>query len=491
MARRPRLRRTGRQKLDIPLHVVDLSADYRTRVVDYMFSEYEKGRTPNPDVLCNREIKFDVFLREALRLGADFVATGHYCRKAEETLPDGRTIYKLLAGTDPNKDQSYFLCQLSQEQLRYALFPVGALLKPEVRRIAAEQGLATAKRKDSQGICFVGKIDLPAFLQQKLASKRGNVHEILPTWPKYGPKARIPAGTPDAGQAIPAPASPAAGHSAPMSSANTPAANTPAGIGQTVTSPASKPISAAGRPDGDPPLPGRTARGRRTPHNRTARSTGRPVALHRPRRQEDRRARRGALLHHRPAQRDSASAGARNRCSSSPPTPYRTSSMSAKATATPACGDRHCISPPARYTGSTPRARCRQAIAPASASASATASPCRRPRSSSATREATSSSTPPAGHHTGAVRRMVRRRRAGRFGGDLGIIPLQPGFSPETPIIRISGKVGLLSATQSCTFGGKNFFCEFRHVLFSAKSTKNSPTDASPASGALTLETGA
>ena len=169
------------KKLDIPLHVVDLSADYRTRVVDYMFSEYEKGRTPNPDVLCNREIKFDVFLREAFRLGADFVATGHYCRKAEETLPDGRTIYKLLAGADPNKDQSYFLCQLSQEQLRYALFPVGDLLKPEVRRIAAEQGLATAKRKDSQGICFVGKVDLPAFLQQKLASKRGNVHEILPT----------------------------------------------------------------------------------------------------------------------------------------------------------------------------------------------------------------------------------------------------------------------------------------------------------------------
>ena len=198
------------KKLDIPLHVVDLSADYRTRVVDYIFSEYEKGRTPNPDVLCNREIKFDVFLREALRLGADFVATGHYCRKAEETLPDGRTIYKLLAGADPNKDQSYFLCQLSQEQLSRALFPVGGLLKPEVRRIAAEQGLATAKRKDSQGICFVGKVDLPAFLQQKLASKRGNVHEILPTWPKYGPKARIPAGTPDAGQAIPAPASPAA-----------------------------------------------------------------------------------------------------------------------------------------------------------------------------------------------------------------------------------------------------------------------------------------
>ena len=162
------------RKLDIPLHVVDLSADYRTRVVDYM--------------LCNREIKFDVFLREALKLGADYVATGHYCRKAEERLPDGRTLYRLLAGTDPNKDQSYFLCQLSQEQLSRALFPVGGLLKPEVRRIAAEQGLATAKRKDSQGICFVGKVDLPTFLQQKLAPKRGNVHEILPSWPKYTPR---------------------------------------------------------------------------------------------------------------------------------------------------------------------------------------------------------------------------------------------------------------------------------------------------------------
>lgn len=173
------------RKLDIPLHVADLSAEYRTRVVDYMFAEYERGRTPNPDVLCNREIKFDVFLREALALGADYVATGHYCRKTEERLPDGRTVYRLLAGSDPNKDQSYFLCQLSQEQLRYALFPVGGLLKPEVRRIAEEQGLATARRKDSQGICFVGKVDLPVFLQQKLASKRGNIHEILPSWPKY------------------------------------------------------------------------------------------------------------------------------------------------------------------------------------------------------------------------------------------------------------------------------------------------------------------
>ena len=173
------------RRLDIPFHTVDLSAEYRRRVVDYMFSEYERGRTPNPDVLCNREIKFDVFLKEALKLGADFVATGHYCRRAEETAPDGTTVYRLLAGVDPNKDQSYFLCQLSQEQLSRAIFPIGHLLKPEVRRLAAEQKLATAKRKDSQGICFVGKVDLPVFLQQKLAAKRGNVHEIRADWPKY------------------------------------------------------------------------------------------------------------------------------------------------------------------------------------------------------------------------------------------------------------------------------------------------------------------
>ena len=173
------------KKLDIPLHIVDLSKEYRTRVVDYMFAEYERGRTPNPDVLCNREIKFDVFLREALKLGAAYVATGHYCRKEVVAGEGGAPLYRLLAGSDPNKDQSYFLCQLSQEQLSRALFPVGGLLKPEVRRIATEQGLATAKRKDSQGICFVGKVDLPLFLQQKLAAKRGNVHEILPSWPKY------------------------------------------------------------------------------------------------------------------------------------------------------------------------------------------------------------------------------------------------------------------------------------------------------------------
>lgn len=172
------------KKLDIAFRVVDLSEQYKARVVDYMFSEYEKGRTPNPDVLCNREIKFDVFLKEALKLGAEAVATGHYCRKTERT-ENGHTIYSLLAGSDPNKDQSYFLCQLSQEQLKYALFPIGHLLKSEVRKIAEEQGLATAKRKDSQGICFVGKVDLPVFLQQKLAAKEGNVHEILPTWKKY------------------------------------------------------------------------------------------------------------------------------------------------------------------------------------------------------------------------------------------------------------------------------------------------------------------
>ena len=173
------------KRLDIPLHVVDLSEEYRRRVVDYMFAEYERGRTPNPDVLCNREIKFDVFLKEALRLGADYVATGHYCRRDEVVGEDGSVQYRLLAGSDPNKDQSYFLCQLSQEQLSRAMFPVGGLLKPEVRRIAEEQHLATAKRKDSQGLCFVGKVDLPLFLQQKLEKRKGNIHEILPSWRGY------------------------------------------------------------------------------------------------------------------------------------------------------------------------------------------------------------------------------------------------------------------------------------------------------------------
>jgi tRNA-specific 2-thiouridylase len=162
------------KKLGIPFHVVDLSEHYRKRVVDYMFAEYEKGRTPNPDVLCNREIKFDMFLSKALELGADYVATGHYCRK-DIVKKEGNRYYRLLAGSDPNKDQSYFLCQLNQDQLAKSLFPIGHLMKPQVREIARQQELVTAERKDSQGICFVGKVDLSVFLQQKLEPKQGNV----------------------------------------------------------------------------------------------------------------------------------------------------------------------------------------------------------------------------------------------------------------------------------------------------------------------------
>jgi len=165
------------KKLEIPFHFVDLSEPYRQRVVDYMFAEYEKGRTPNPDVLCNREIKFDSFAEEARKLGGDYVATGHYCRKEEINI-NGTVIYRLLAGKDPNKDQSYFLCQVSQRQLEYALFPIGDLQKPEVRKIADEMGLPTAQRKDSQGICFVGKVHLPTFLQQKLEARKGRIVEI-------------------------------------------------------------------------------------------------------------------------------------------------------------------------------------------------------------------------------------------------------------------------------------------------------------------------
>ncbi len=166
------------RKIGIPFYFVDLSKEYRQRVVDYMFDEYEKGRTPNPDVLCNREIKFDAFLKCARKLGADYVATGHYCRKETIEGPDG-PVYRILAGTDPNKDQSYFLCQLTQEQLSQAMFPIGDIVKPEVRRLAHEADLPSADKKDSQGICFVGKVDLPTFLQQKLKPCEGDVVEVF------------------------------------------------------------------------------------------------------------------------------------------------------------------------------------------------------------------------------------------------------------------------------------------------------------------------
>ena len=165
------------EKLGIPFQTVDLSEQYKEKIVDYMFNEYEKGRTPNPDVLCNREIKFDVFMKIALSLGADYVATGHYCRKGEIEV-DGQPIYQLLAGKDDNKDQSYFLCQLSQEQLAKSLFPIGELTKPEVREIATKMELVTADKKDSQGLCFIGKVRLPEFLQQKLQPKEGLIFEV-------------------------------------------------------------------------------------------------------------------------------------------------------------------------------------------------------------------------------------------------------------------------------------------------------------------------
>ncbi len=176
------------QKLGIPFQTLDLSDDYKTRIVDYMFAEYEAGRTPNPDILCNREIKFDIFLKHALNIGAEYVATGHYCRKSSFS-ENGITHYRLLAGKDTNKDQSYFLCQLNQEQLSKALFPIGELTKPEVRKIAKSLGLTTADKKDSQGSCFIGKVRLPDFLQQQLLPKKGNVvlipNEALPAKQDY------------------------------------------------------------------------------------------------------------------------------------------------------------------------------------------------------------------------------------------------------------------------------------------------------------------
>ncbi|WP_233901579.1 tRNA 2-thiouridine(34) synthase MnmA, partial [Tenacibaculum piscium] len=172
------------EKLGIPFQTVDLSDQYKERIVDYMFNEYEKGRTPNPDILCNREIKFDVFMDIALSLGADYVATGHYCRKSEEIIDD-KAVYKLLAGKDSNKDQSYFLCQLSQKQLEKAMFPIGELTKPEVREIAQKADLITADKKDSQGLCFIGKVRLPDFLQQKLQPKEGVIVQIPASFEPY------------------------------------------------------------------------------------------------------------------------------------------------------------------------------------------------------------------------------------------------------------------------------------------------------------------
>ena len=187
------------RKIGIPFYFVDLSKEYRKRVVDYMFDEYAKGRTPNPDVLCNREIKFAAFLEAARKLGADMVATGHYCRKETIEVEGGKShIHRILEGTDPNKDQSYFLCQLNQDQLAAAMFPIGDITKPEVRRIAHEADLPSADKKDSQGICFVGKVDLPVFLQQKLKSVEGNVVEIYDRYyadsPKFARDQKIEAG---------------------------------------------------------------------------------------------------------------------------------------------------------------------------------------------------------------------------------------------------------------------------------------------------------
>lgn len=173
------------QKLGIPFQVIDMSELYKERIVDYMFDEYQKGRTPNPDVLCNREVKFDVFMKTALSLGAEKVATGHYARVHSTTDENGKEIFHLLAGKDNNKDQSYFLCQLSQDQLSKALFPIGELTKPEVREIAKEQGLVTADKKDSQGLCFIGKVSLPTFLQQQLVPKEGEIVEIFNDLAEY------------------------------------------------------------------------------------------------------------------------------------------------------------------------------------------------------------------------------------------------------------------------------------------------------------------
>ena len=166
------------EKLNIPFQVVDLSKDYKEKIIDYMFDEYSKGNTPNPDILCNREIKFDVFMDIALSLGADYVATGHYSSIKINNDNNNSVKYELHSGRDNSKDQSYFLCQLNQEQLSKILFPIGDLMKNEVREIARNNHLVTAEKKDSQGLCFVGKVSLTDFLQQKLKKKTGNIIEI-------------------------------------------------------------------------------------------------------------------------------------------------------------------------------------------------------------------------------------------------------------------------------------------------------------------------
>ncbi len=172
------------ERLGIPFQVIDFSKEYKERIVDYMFAEYQCGRTPNPDILCNREVKFDIFLKKALSLGADYVATGHYCQK-QTTIVDGKEMHQLIAGADQGKDQSYFLCQLNQEQLSKALFPIGHLQKSEVRSIASQIGLNTAEKKDSQGLCFIGKVKLPVFLQQQLAPKEGDIIELEDNQPQF------------------------------------------------------------------------------------------------------------------------------------------------------------------------------------------------------------------------------------------------------------------------------------------------------------------
>lgn len=190
------------RKIGIPFYFIDLSKEYRQRVVDYMFTEYSEGRTPNPDVLCNREIKFDAFLEAAGKLGADMVATGHYCRKeplldenGNQVFIDGKPQWRILEGSDPNKDQSYFLCQLGQDQIAKAMFPIGGLTKPEVRKIAHDADLPSADKKDSQGICFVGKVDLPTFLKQKLLSRQGDVVEVYDAFYGSSPEYSFTAST--------------------------------------------------------------------------------------------------------------------------------------------------------------------------------------------------------------------------------------------------------------------------------------------------------